>query len=112
MATGQRGVQRRCAMQDVALLACMLLSAGIDKASPSIVVAANYQPPKKADVQQANEGLLVVLTTAPCRTCLLLQAGYEDDMIDNAIEDEFNENEQSFNPKQYQQRAGVAATTQ
>lgn len=42
---------------------------------------------------------------------LLLQAGYEDDMIDNAIEDEFNENEQSFNPKQYQQRAGVAATT-
>ena len=40
------------------------------------------------------------------------QAGYEDDMIDNAIEDEFNENEQSFNPKQYQQRAGAAATAQ
>lgn len=40
------------------------------------------------------------------------QAGYEDDMIDNAIEDEYAENEQSFNPKQYQQRAGVAATTQ
>jgi hypothetical protein len=44
--------------------------------------------------------------------CLHVQAGYEDDMIDNAIEDEFNENEQSFNPKQYQQKAGVAATTQ
>lgn len=38
------------------------------------------------------------------------EAGYEDDMIDNAIEDEFNENEQSFNPKQYQQRAGGVAT--
>jgi hypothetical protein len=24
--------------------------------------------------------------------------GYEDNMIDDAIEDEFNENEQSFNP--------------
>lgn len=32
-------------------------------------------------------------------------------MIDNAIEDEFNENEQSFNPKQYQPKAGVAAAT-
>jgi hypothetical protein len=41
---------------------------------------------------------------------LCVQAGYEDDMIDNAIEDEFNENEQSFNPKQYQQRAGGVAT--
>lgn len=41
---------------------------------------------------------------------LCAQAGYEDDMIDNAIEDEFNENEQSFNPKQYQQRAGGVAT--
>jgi hypothetical protein len=39
-------------------------------------------------------------------------------MIDDAIEDEFNENEQSFNPKQYTQQqqqqraAGAAATTQ
>eukprot|EP00882_Tetradesmus_deserticola_P001435 GHRQ01001552.1.p1 GENE.GHRQ01001552.1~~GHRQ01001552.1.p1 ORF type:complete len:377 (+),score=197.27 GHRQ01001552.1:1110-2240(+) len=37
--------------------------------------------------------------------------GYEDNMIDDAIEDEFNENEQSFNPRAYQQR-GVAAAMQ
>lgn len=46
------------------------------------------------------------------------EGGYEDNMIDDAIEDEFNENEQSFNPKQYTQQqqqqraAGAAATTQ
>eukprot|EP00879_Flechtneria_rotunda_P013203 GHRR01013788.1.p2 GENE.GHRR01013788.1~~GHRR01013788.1.p2 ORF type:complete len:106 (-),score=35.25 GHRR01013788.1:1588-1905(-) len=35
--------------------------------------------------------------------------GYEDNMIDDAIEDEMNENEQSFNPRQHQQRGVVAA---
>lgn len=32
-------------------------------------------------------------------------------MIDDAIEEEFNDNEQSFNPRQYAQR-GVAAAGQ
>ena len=30
--------------------------------------------------------------------CVQGHEGYEDNMIDDAIEDEFNENEQSFNP--------------
>jgi hypothetical protein len=63
--------------------------------------------------------LLLLLLTAPCQTPGPNKynfdnqghEGHEDTMIDDAIDDEFNENEQSFNPGQYQQR-GMAAAMQ
>jgi hypothetical protein len=37
--------------------------------------------------------------------------GYEDNMIDEAIDEEFNENEQSFNPGQFRRGAAAAMQT-
>jgi hypothetical protein len=66
----------------------------------------------------ANTHLHACLTTCAHTQTHPRQAGYEDNMIDDAIEDEFNENEQSFNPKQYthqqqqqQQRVAGAVNT-
>jgi hypothetical protein len=42
--------------------------------------------------------VLLLLLRLACDCCLQGHEGYEDNMIDDAIEDEFNENEQSFNP--------------